>query len=101
MFEAARRAGGQGIDPRRLSFTGAIKILRCRIPECPRGKKAQQRWWEDLLGEIAEETLPPRRNRINPRVIKRKYSKWKVKRPCHRHYPQPTKSFREGIVMLR
>jgi hypothetical protein len=100
MFEAARR-GEEGIDPRRLSFTGAIKILRCRIPECPGGKKAQQRWWEDLLGEIAEETLPPRRNRINPRVIKRKYSKWKVKRPNHRHYPQPTKSFREGIVMLR
>ena len=99
MFEAAQRAG-ERLDPRRLSFTATIKILRCRIPECPRSKAAQQRWWEDLLAEVAEECLPPRRNRINPRVIKRKYSKWKVKRPCHRRYPQPAKSFRDGIKML-
>lgn len=100
MFEASQRQE-QPLDPRRLSFTATIKILRCRIPECPGTPTAQRRWWEDLLGEIAEETVPPRRNRINPRVIKRRYSQWKVKSPCHRHYPQPTKSFREGIVMLR
>jgi hypothetical protein len=98
MHEAARQ---QNMDPRRLSFTGTIKILRCRIPTCPQTHAAQRRWYDDLLHEVAEEKLPPRRDRINPRVIKRKYSKWKVKRPCHRHYPQPTKNFRDSIVMLR
>jgi hypothetical protein len=98
MHESARRAG---IDPRRLSFTATIKILRCRIPACPRSRRGQQSWWENLLAEVAEERLEERRNRINPRVIKRKYSKWKVKRPHHRHYPQPAKNFRDGIVMLR
>jgi len=100
MFEASRRQE-KPLDPRRLSFTGTIKILRCRLPECPKSKAAQRRWWEELLEEIGEERIEKRRNRINPRVIKRICSKWRIKRPCHRHYPQPTKSFREGIVMLR
>jgi hypothetical protein len=98
MHEAARQ---EEIDPRRLSFTATLKILRCRLPQCPHNRRGQQRWWNDLLAEVAEEKLPPRRDRINPRVIKRKYSKWKVKRPSHHHYPQPTKNFRENIVMLR
>ena len=54
-----------------------------------------------MLSEIGEEVLPPRRNRINPRVIKRKMSNWRKKRPEHRHYPQPTKEFAETIVMRR
>jgi hypothetical protein len=53
-----------------------------------------------LLSEIGEEILPERRNRINPRVIKRKMSNWKKKRPEHRRYPQPSKEFRKAIVML-
>ena len=52
-----------------------------------------------LLAEVAQETLPPRRNRINPRVIKRKMSNWKKKRLEHLHYPQPTKEFRDAIVI--
>jgi hypothetical protein len=97
MSEAARR---QGLPPRRLSFTGALKVLRCRLPECPKGRAGRRRWYEDLLAEVAEDVLPERRDRINPRVIKRKMSKWRKKRPEHRHYPQPTKTFRECIVML-
>jgi hypothetical protein len=49
--------------------------------------------------ELAEDVLEPRRNRINPRVIKRKMSKWLKKRSTHRAYPQPTKAFEEAIVM--
>jgi hypothetical protein len=103
MYEAAvlAPAGGPSATPLRLSFTGALKILRCRLPEFPRGVAQQRRWWRDLLQEIAEEVIEPRRNRINPRVIKRKMSNWKKKRPEHRHYPQPTKSFRDSVVLLR
>lgn len=91
----------QGIDPRRLSFTGSLKILRCRLPECPASRRGCSQWYRDLIAEIAEEVLEPRRNRINPRVIKRKMSNWKKKRPEHRNYPQPAKAFRDAIVMRR
>jgi len=98
MFEAAQTVP---ISPLRLSFTGTLKILRCRLPECPRGEAGRRRWWGNLLEEIAEETIPPRRDRVNPRVIKRKMSNWLKKRPQHHHWPQPTKQFRESVVMLR
>jgi hypothetical protein len=94
-------AASQGIDPRRLSFTATLKILRCRLPECPRSERGLPRWYADLVAEVAEEVLENRRNRINPRVIKRKMSNWKKKRPEHRNYPQPTKEFDEAIVMRR
>jgi hypothetical protein len=98
MQEAAAR---EGIDPQRLSFTGTLKILRCRLPECPASRRGLRRWYQDLVAEIAEEVLPERRNRINPRVIKRKMSNWRKKRPEHRHYPQPTKEFAAAIVIRR
>lgn len=97
MSEAARQ---KQLPPRRLSFTGTLKVLRCRLPECPRSRAGLRRWYENLLAEIGEEVLPERRNRINPRVIKRKMSNWRKKRPEHRHYPQPTRKFRQSVVML-
>jgi hypothetical protein len=96
MQEAAKQ---EGIDPRRLSFTGALKILRCRLPECPASDRGLRRWYRDLVAEVSEEVLEERRNRINPRVIKRKMSNWNKKRPEHRHHPQPHKEFREAIVI--
>lgn len=97
MCEAAATAG---CAPRELSFVNTLKILRCRLPEAPRSPHGLQCWYDDLLTEIAEERLPPRRNRVNPRVIKRKMSNWAKKRPKHSSFPQPTKKFRESIVML-
>src|SRR5438132_1193798 len=97
MSEAARR---NNVPPRRLSFTGALKVLRCRLPECPKSRAGLRRWYEELLAEVAEEVLPGRRERINPRVIKRKMSNWRKKRPEHRRYPQPTKKFRQSVVIL-
>jgi len=51
-------------------------------------------------GEILFEVLAPRRLRANPRVIKRKMSKFRVKRAEHRRWPQPTRSPQEAIVVL-
>jgi len=99
MFEAAAE---QDLSPRRLSFTGALKILRCRLPEVPknpRDRAGRRRWWKDLVAEVGEEVLPERRDRVNPRVIKRKMSKWPKKRPHHLRPPQPTKTFAESIVI--
>lgn len=97
MSEAAR-AGG--LPPRRLSFTGTLKVLRCRLPECPKSRGGLRRWYEALLAEVAEEVLPERRDRINPRVIKRKMSNWPKKRPEHRRYPRPTTRFRQCVHIL-
>jgi hypothetical protein len=101
MAEAAA-ARPESAAPAALSFTASLKILRCRLPECPldpRDYAGQRRWYRRLVEEIAAEPLEPRRDRVNPRVVKRKMSKWKKKRPEHRNYPQPTKNFRQSIVM--
>ena len=97
MFEAAERAG---VSPLRISFTGAMKVLRCRLPDAPRGRPGIARWYEDLIDEISEEVLPPRRNRINPRVIKKTQSKWPKTRTEHRKLPKMKKEFADAVVIL-
>jgi hypothetical protein len=42
-----------------------------------------------LLTEIADDLLPRRRDRCNPRVVKRKMSNFKLKRPLHAGPPKP------------
>ena len=96
MYQAASE---RGLSPRRLSFVGALKILRMRLAEAPKSQAALGRWWERLLLEVAEEQLPERRDRINPRVIKKKVSHWLKKQPHHRNPPRPTMPFRESIVI--
>jgi hypothetical protein len=86
--------------PREISFVNTLKILRCRLPEAPRNRVSLAQWYALLVAEVAEERLPPRRDRINPRVIKRKMSGWAKKTAKHRDSPQPTKKFRRSIVML-
>jgi hypothetical protein len=98
MHQAART---EDVDPDRLSFTGCFQVLRCRLPECDGSTVATLRtWYEALLWEMSNERCDPKRNRINPRVIKRKMSNWPKKRPQHRRPPPPTKTFRQSIVML-
>jgi Insertion element 4 transposase N-terminal/Transposase DDE domain len=99
MFAAAATAG---LDPDELSFTGCFQILKCRLPECDGKTPATfEAWYRGLLWEMQRERTDPRRNRINPRVIKRKMSKWKKKRPEHRGLPPLKKTFPETVVMLR
>ena len=98
MFRAAQQAG---IDVDRLSFTGCFQILKCRLPECSgQSNTSVEQWCQDLLWELQNERIEPRRNRVNPRVIKRKMSKWNKKRPEHRKLPPLKKRFEETIVML-
>jgi hypothetical protein len=99
MCEAARPVK---LDVDRLSFTGCLRILQCRLPECDsRTSVSFEAWYRAVLWELRQEQIPPRRNRINPRVIKRKMSKWNKKRPEHRHQPPLTKRFIESVVMLK
>ena len=97
MFESAKEVG---MDVDRLSFVGCFRILQCRLPECDTSSVVSiNTWYRALLAEIREEQIGPRRNRINPRVIKRKMSKWNKARPEHRGRPPLTKTFEQTVVM--
>ena len=99
MFEAAT---AKGIDVDRLSFKGCFQIIKTRLPEYhpAEGKKGLEDWFKAVIWEMQNETIPIRRNRINPRVIKRKMSKWNKTQPEHRNLPPLKKTFFETIVML-
>lgn len=96
MYQAAAEAG---VPPVRLSFTATLKILRCRLAECPAPGRKRTAWWNALVQEVSRETIEPRRDRVNPRVIRVQRSKWPRKRKKHYDYPQPKKKFRESIVI--
>jgi len=97
MVEAARPVQ---LDVDRLSFLGCLQILQCRLPECDaRSSDTMAAWYAAVLAELRHEQIGPRRNRINPRVIKRKMSRWPKKRPHHRHPPPLRKHFVDCVVM--
>lgn len=86
------------VDPDRVSFVGTLRVLWCRLPESPATPPAD--WYRDLLREVRRQRLRPRRERWYPRVVKRKMSYWPRKRAEHSHPPQPTKPFREAVLVL-
>jgi hypothetical protein len=97
MFEAARPLH---LDVDRLSFVNCFRVLQCRLPECDsRTAESLQTWYDALLTEIRSERVGLRRNRLNPRVIKRKMSKWPKKHHHHLQQKQPLKTFEQCIVM--
>jgi hypothetical protein len=87
-------------DPDRLSFLGCLQILKTRLPECPANVKERDDWMGVFLAELAKEQTEPRRNRINPRVIRVKMSKFAKKRPEHRGLKQLERAFGDVIVPL-
>ena len=97
MFEAAKE---EKLDVDCLSFTGSLHILQARLPECHSSTPATlEQWYRALLAELAQERTEPRRNRTNPRVVKRKMSKFAKKRPHHRNPPRLKKTFAETVVI--
>jgi len=97
MCDAADLAG---CAPRELSFVNTLKIVRCRLPGVPRNALSAKQWHTSLVEEVSHERLEPRRNRINPRVIRRKISYWRKKIAKDRLFPQPAKAFRKSVVLL-
>lgn len=97
MVKAAESAK---IDVDRLSFKGSFQILKTRLPDCDASSQATlTEWYHAVIWEISRERIPPRRNRINPRVIKRKMSRWNKCRPQHRKRPPLSKAFEDTVVM--
>lgn len=98
MVEAAATVD---LPPTRLSFLDTLRLVRLALPDLQRFAPLHQPLIvQTLLADIAASVLPPRRDRLNPRVIKRAQSKFRKKRPHHRPSPKPAKPFRDAIVLL-
>ena len=73
-------------DPDRLSFTHALQVIQDAIAEFQMtATELLPNLYQRMLRDIAAERLPERRLRTNPRVVKRKMSKFHLKRPEHHH----------------
>jgi len=98
MHEAALQAE---VDPDRISFVGALRLLQDAVPEFQMtAPECLPELYARLLRDMARRLLPPRRPRRNPRVVKRKLSNYQRKRPEHYHWPQPRGTFREAIILI-
>ncbi len=89
------------LDPDRLSFLNSLRLIGDAIPDFQLVDPVDHpRLWQRLLRDIVAFRLPEREDRSNPRVVKRKMSNFKLKRPEHWNPPKPTKPFRNAVVLL-
>jgi hypothetical protein len=97
----AEAASKWDLDPDRISFTGALQVIARAMPKMQAAKtELLPVFYETMLDEIASQLNPPRRNRINPRIIKQKMSNFKCKRPEHYKIQQPKTAFHEAVHVL-
>jgi len=97
----AEAASKWDLDPDRISFIGALQVISRAIPRMQAAKtELLPVFYDRMLDEIASHLNPPRRNRINPRVIKQKMSNFKCKRPEHYKIQQPKTTFHEAVHVL-
>lgn len=80
------------LDPDSLSYTAAIRLVR----RCVANPTSGTPWKpghipQDAVDELLRRQRRPRRNRKNPRVVKRKISKFPAKRAHHRGAAQPVR----------
>ena len=96
MLDAAATAE---LDPDRLSFTHALRVMQESLPEFQLVERAEvPRLYQRLVRDIARARVPEREPRSNARVVKRKMSTFKLKRGEHAHPPKPTiRSFRDAV----
>ena len=98
MHEAAVE---ENIDPDRLSFIGSLRIIRRRLDKLqmlsPVSFDAEYR---RLIRSISRKLLPPRRNRSNPRVVRKTKTKYATKKVEHKTITPPRKTIVDAIVVL-
>jgi hypothetical protein len=90
------------VDPRKLSFMHAVRILRDTIAVMRNAPtELLPVIYRAMIAAIAMGTLPPRDGRINPRVVKViRPSNFPVKKPEHYHMPQPRTAFTNSVLLL-
>jgi len=98
MAEAAAQAQ---IAPTALSFVQAVALIRVAIDDFHLVTPAQHPLlYQRLLRDLAACRLRPRAHRTNPRVVKRKMSKFKLKRGAPSSPSQHLAPFPESIRLL-
>jgi len=90
------------IDPQQLSFIHAVRVLRETAPLMRSAPTSRlPTLYAAMIKHIAQGHLPPRENRISPRVVKKKMSNFGKKRPEDYHRPQPQSPFEQSVVILK
>jgi hypothetical protein len=96
MHEAALRAG---VDPDTLSFRGAVTVIEETIPFFQiASSELQGLLYERMLKDIAAQKIQQRPPRSYPRVVKRKMSKFPLKRSTQRG--RTCKPYREAVRLI-
>ena len=82
MFQAAKE---HGIDPLKISFLDVLQRIVEAVEQMDYNNTQRNSEQHKYLNDLIASSLidRPRRQRTNPRVIKVKSSKFKVKRKCH------------------
>lgn len=95
-----KAAQTENLDPRRLSFINAVRIIRDAAPIIQQAAPDRRPGLiAAVLAQIAQHVLPPRANRINPRVVKHKMSHFLIKRPEHLR-PPSLKPFPDALLLI-
>jgi len=98
MHQAAQQAQ---VAPTRVSFVRALHLVEQALVDFALLEASTH---SDLLARLFKDMvarcLPDRRNRINPRVVKRKMSNFDLKRPEHSQNQQPTKPFKTIVRLI-
>jgi hypothetical protein len=98
MYAAALQADW---DPDAVSFVHTLNVIQrsqwrlMQACSCQRPALRQA-----LLQEVCQERVPPRRLRLQARVVKRTHSRYKRKWYAHLHAPCLTESFLDLVVLL-
>ena len=86
------------VDPDRISFVRAVSLIKDAIYDFQLVMSQHHPLlYRRLLDDLAAELLPPRAQRTNPRVVKRKMSNFKLTRPSHRGVPPLQQTFAQTV----
>jgi hypothetical protein len=84
-----------------LSFTHTLLVVQQAVTDFQLIPPSQlENLYLRMLREISRVILPERRARINPRVVKRKMSKFGCKRVRQYDRPPLKVSFRQAILLI-
>jgi len=73
---AAEAAHRHDLLPRRLSFQGAVQLINAFAPYLPLYPARRERLWQDMLAALATIQVGDRPDRIEPRKLKKRKSKY-------------------------
>ena len=89
------------VAPTRLSFVRALRLVEQALVDFAFfDAQTHPKLRAQRLADLVAKRLPPRRNRINARLVKRKMSNFDLKRPEHRQRQQPGKPFEMAVLLI-